>query len=69
VESNVVLIDLGALGLDDATGIGLMAEQEVLVSQNARPGVVRAVTHLDVSDADVATAIAGIAGALRGARV
>jgi threonine aldolase len=69
VESNVVLIDLGALGLDDATGIGLMAEQEVLVSQNARPGVVRAVTHLDVSDADVATAIAAIAVALRGARV
>jgi threonine aldolase len=45
-----------------------MKENGVLVSTTVHPTVVRAVTHLDVSDDDVESAIAAISTALGATR-
>jgi threonine aldolase len=58
VETNFVQIDVGP---DRADAIGRMKERGVLVSTTVHPTVVRAVTHLDVADDDIDTAIAAIA--------
>jgi threonine aldolase len=58
VETNFVQIDVGP---DRADVIGRMKERGVLVSTTVHPTVVRAVTHLDVADDDIDTAIAAIA--------
>jgi threonine aldolase len=58
VETNFVQIDVGP---DRAGAIGRMKERGVLVSTTVHPTVVRAVTHLDVADDDIDTAIAAIA--------
>src|SRR3954468_22725800 len=57
IETNFVQIDVG---LDRAGAIGRMKERGVLVSTTVHPTIVRAVTHLDVSDEDVETAIEAI---------
>ena len=65
VETNFVHVDVAPLGLTrtearqrlDAAGVGL--------SSTVRPRVLRAVTHLDVSDEDVEVAIEAIPSALR----
>src|SRR5204863_5124934 len=54
VETNFVQIDVG---LDRAGAIGRMKERGVLVSTTVHPTVVRAVTHLDITDEDIETAI------------
>jgi threonine aldolase len=61
VETNFVQIDVGP---ERADAIERMKEQGVLVSTTVHPTVVRAVTHLDISDDDVETAIAAIPRAL-----
>jgi threonine aldolase len=61
VETNFVQIDVGP---DRAHAIERMRERGVLVSTTVHPTVVRAVTHLDISDDDVETATAAIAAAL-----
>jgi threonine aldolase len=61
VETNFVQIDVGP---ERADAIDRMKERGVLVSTTVHPTVVRAVTHLDVTDDDVETAIAAIAVAL-----
>jgi threonine aldolase len=61
VETNFVQIDVGP---DRADAIDRMKERGVLVSTTVHPTVVRAVTHLDVTDDDVETAIAAIPHAL-----
>jgi threonine aldolase len=61
VETNFVQIDVGA---DRAGAIERMKERGVLVSTTVHPTVVRAVTHLDISDDDLETAIAAIPDAL-----
>ena len=61
VETNFVQIDVGP---DRAGAIGRMKERGVLVSTTVHPTVVRAVTHLDVTDDDIDTAIAAIAVSL-----
>jgi threonine aldolase len=58
VETNFVQIDVGP---DRAGAIGRMKERGVLVSTTVHPTVVRAVTHLDVTDDDIDTAIAALA--------
>ena len=60
VETNFVAID------DPGDGIERLREHGVLVS-NLRPGVLRAITHLGIGDADIDEAIESIARAL-GAR-
>ncbi len=57
VETNFVQIDVGP---DRAGAIDRMREHGVLVSTTVHPTVVRAVTHLDISDNDIETAIAAI---------
>ena len=61
VETNFVQIDVGP---ERAAAIDRMKEHGVLVSTTVHPRVVRAVTHLDISDDDVETAIDAIPRAL-----
>jgi threonine aldolase len=65
VETNFVQIDVGP---DRADAIERMKEQGVLVSTTVHPTVVRAVTHLDITDDDVDAAIAAIPQALGAVR-
>src|SRR5438874_6767863 len=61
IETNFVQIDVGP---DRADAIERIKAHGVLVSTTVHRSVVRAVTHLDVSDDDVAEAIAAIPRAL-----
>ena len=61
VQTNFVQIDVGA---DRADAIERMKERGVLVSTTVHPTVVRAVTHLDISDEDVEAALEVIPNAL-----
>jgi threonine aldolase len=61
VETNFVQIDVGP---ERGDAIERMKQQGVLVSTTVHPTVVRAVTHLDISDDDVETAMAVIPAAL-----
>ena len=61
VETNFVQIDVGP---DRATAIDRMKERGVLVSTTVHPTVVRAVTHLDITDEDIDEAIDAIPAAL-----
>jgi len=63
VETNFVQLDVAALGLDEPTALALIREHGVLLSQT-RPGVLRAVTHLDLSEADVERAVEAVPQAL-----
>ena len=61
VQTNFVQIDVGA---DRAAAIERMKERGVLVSTTVHPTVVRAVTHLDITDEDVEAAVEVIPAAL-----
>ena len=65
-ETNFVQIDVAPLTKEDA--IALLAEQGVGLSATIHPTVLRAVTHLDVTDEDIDGALEAIPRAL-GARV
>jgi threonine aldolase len=67
VQSNFVQLDVGALGFDVDDALARIREHGVRLSQT-RPTVLRAVTHLDVDDDDIAVAIEAVPAAL-GARV
>jgi threonine aldolase len=62
VETNFVQVDVG---LDRAGAIERLKEGGVLVSTTVHPTIVRAVTHLDISDDDIDAAIAVIPAALQ----
>ncbi len=66
VETNFVQIDVGPLSKEEAAG--RLAEQGVGLSATIHPTVLRAVTHLGVSDEDIDVALDAIPRAL-GARV
>jgi len=57
VETNFVQVDVGSLGLGEWDAVDLVREQGVLLSRTMKPGVLRAVTHLDIDDDDVAEAL------------
>src|SRR5205809_199314 len=61
VETNFVQVDVGA---DRAGAIEQMKERGVLVSTTVHATVVRAVTHLDITDDDIDAAIEAIPAAL-----
>ena len=61
VETNFVQIDVGA---DRAAAIDRMKDHGVLVSTTVHPTIVRAVTHLDITDGDIEEAIEAIPRAL-----
>jgi threonine aldolase len=65
VQSNFVQLDVGSIGLAEVEALGLMREHGVLLSQT-KPGVLRAVTHLDISDDDVERAVELVPQALEG---
>jgi threonine aldolase len=52
VETNFVQVDVEQLGLDVPDALARLREHGVLLSPT-RPGVLRAVTHLDLSDDDI----------------
>jgi threonine aldolase len=64
VETNFVQLRVGELGLSSAEALRRLAAEDVGLSATIHPGVLRAVTHLDVSDEDVEQAIAKIPKAL-----
>jgi threonine aldolase len=66
IETNFVQVDVGSIGLDPEEALARMRAEGVLLSFATRPGVLRAVTHLDVSAEDVESAIPAIARAVLG---
>jgi threonine aldolase len=61
VETNFVQIDVGP---DRGAAIERIMERGVLVSTTVHPTIVRAVTHLDITDEDIDVAIEAIPAAL-----
>jgi len=53
VETNFVQVDVGALGLDIADALERLAQDGVGLSATPNPGVLRALTHLDIGDEDI----------------
>ena len=53
VETNFVQVDVGPLGLTAVEAIQRLAEAGVGLTGTIKPTVLRAVTHLDVSDDDI----------------
>ena len=53
VETNFVQIELEPLGLSRDEALGRLREAGVGLSSTIHPTVIRAVTHLDITDADV----------------
>jgi threonine aldolase len=66
VETNFVQLDVAPLSKEEA--IRVLAEHGVALSATIHPSVLRAVTHLDVGDAEIEGALEAIPRAL-GARV
>jgi threonine aldolase len=64
VETNFVQLDVGALGLTSTEGIVLLRDVGVGLSSTVHPGVLRALTHLGISDADIDAALESIPRAL-----
>ena len=56
VQSNFVQVDVAALGLGEDEACDLLAARGVGLSRTMRPGVLRAVTHLDLTEDDIARA-------------
>ena len=57
VETNFVQLDVGVLGLGEWEAVDLLRDAGVCLSRTMKPGVLRAVTHLDVDDDDLAQAL------------
>jgi len=68
VQTNFVQLDIGSLGLTEDRALALVREQGVLLSQT-RPGVLRAVTSLEIDDDAIEHALAAVPRALEAARV
>jgi threonine aldolase len=64
VHTNFVQVDVGSLGLGEWEAIDRLREAGVLLSRTMKPGVLRAVTHLDVDDDDVGEALDRVPQAL-----
>ena len=64
VETNFVQLDVGRLDLTSAEAIARLREAGVGMSVTIHPNVLRAVTHLDIGDEDIETAIEAIPRAL-----
>ena len=62
VETNFVMIDVGP---EPDSALARLHEHGVMLSGTLAPTVMRAVTHLDIDDAAIETAIAEIAAALK----
>jgi threonine aldolase len=69
VETNFVQVDVGSIGLTSVEALALLRQAGVALSATIHPGVLRAVTHLDVDDGDVEAALAAVPRALLERRV
>jgi threonine aldolase len=56
VETNFVQVDVAPLGLTRAEALARLLEAGVGLSATIHPTIIRAVTHLDVTDEDIARA-------------
>jgi threonine aldolase len=63
VQSNFVQVDLASLAIDELEALDRLRAEGVLLSRT-RPGVLRAVTHLDLTDDDVEHALTAVPRAL-----
>lgn len=63
VETNFVQLDVSALGLTELDALERIRAGGVLLSET-KPGVLRAVTHLDITDDDIDAALAAVPQAL-----
>jgi threonine aldolase len=66
VESNFVQVDLGPLSLDRADALARLQAAGVGLSATPHPTVVRAVTHLEITDEEIARASEVILAVLLG---
>ena len=57
VQTNFVQVDVGALEVGEDDAVARLSAAGVALSRTMRPGVIRAVTHLDVDDDDIDRAI------------
>ena len=64
VETNFVQLDVGRLGLTSAEALQRLRGEGVALSITIHPNVLRAVTHLDVSDEEIDRAVEAIPRAL-----
>ena len=67
VQTNFVQVDVGALELGEDDAVARLSAAGVALSRTMRTGVIRAVTHLDVSADDARAAAAAIVAVLSGA--
>jgi threonine aldolase len=65
VQTNMVIFDAAAAGLDHSAFLGLLKQDGVLAGLNLPGPVVRFVTHKDVAGQDVDRAIAAFASSLK----
>ena len=65
MQTNFVQLDATRIGLTGDAALELMRAAGVALSPTIHPGVLRAVTHLDVDDDDIAQAADAVPGALR----
>ncbi|MDX6502953.1 MAG: threonine aldolase [Gaiellaceae bacterium] len=65
-ETNFVQLDTRPLGLTTSEAVERLAAKGVLLSATIHPGILRAVTHLDVDDAGIEHALTAIPEALHG---
>ncbi|MDQ2985034.1 MAG: beta-eliminating lyase-related protein [Actinomycetota bacterium] len=64
VETNFVQVDVAQLGLEKPEALARLREAGVGLSSTVHATIIRAVTHLDVSDADIDGALEAIPRAL-----
>jgi len=69
VETNFVFLDVGPLGLTPADAMRTLADAGVRLSDTVHPTILRAVTHLGISDEDVDRAAELVPLALGATRV
>jgi threonine aldolase len=63
VETNFVQLRVAELGIDELDALGRVRAQGVALSQT-KPGILRAVTHLDLTDEDIEHALRAVPAAL-----
>jgi threonine aldolase len=64
VETNFVQLDVGSMGIETGAATERLAAEGVRVSGTMHPGVLRAVTHLGITEEDIEQAIEAIPRAL-----
>jgi threonine aldolase len=65
VQTNFVQLNVAGLGLDNRTALEAARAAGVALSPTIHPGILRAVTHLDVDDDDIELAIDAVPQALQ----